>query len=282
MINNLIEFLQLKVAGIPYMDKVYGLAEHVTKNNKKAPFIYCSNGEYKEILIDQNKATTYFRKNGNVSLSTETFDSGVSCRSYYNISIPLYLNIFIDKKHLPKDDEYTDDRVASDLIKVITTKTGDLRKALKAKKVSISVSSYTNNNEEILKREYVNYNLSEINFKWVVLSLNISANILIDTACFNEICNIDTDILHTFNFCNEVTFGRLTQAQKTCLSSKLCGGGGGGNVTIKNSQGDTIAVVTAPANYVLPDESYEVYVDSVLVDSGTFPVYGNQVININL
>lgn len=281
MINSLIEFLQLKVAGVPYMDKVYGLAELVSKNEKKAPFIYCSKGEYKEILIDQNKATAYFRKNGNVSLSSETLDSGVACSTYYNISVPLYLNVFIEKKHLPKDDEYTDDRVASDLIKVVTTKTGDLRRLLKAKRVNILVNSYSNNNEEILRREYVNYDLNEINFKWVVLSLNLSVSILIDTSCFNEFCEINTDILHTFNFCNEATFNRLTQEQKLCLCSKLdCVGGG--EVTIRNTQGDTIAVVTAPDTFVLPDDIYEVYVDSVLVDSGNIPIYGNSTINIDL
>jgi hypothetical protein len=281
MLNNLIEFLQLKVAGVSYMDKVYGLAEHVSKNEKKAPFIYCSKGEYKEILIDKNKATTYFRKAGNVGLTTEIIDSGVACRSYYNISVPLVLNVFIEKKHLPIDDEFTDDRVASDLIKAITTKTGDLRKLLKAKKVNVSVSSYSNNNEDILRREYVNYDLNEINFKWVVLSLNISVSVIIDTLCFNEICDIDTDILHVFNFCNESTFARLTDEQKACLCDKLdCGGGG--EVEIRNSENTLIATVEAPATYILPDENYEVYVDSVLVDSGSFPVYGNQIITINL
>lgn len=281
MINTVVEYLQLKLAGIPYMDKVYGLAELINKGNKKAPFIYCNKGEYKEIKIDSHKAATYFRKNGNVSLSVETLELGNVCSTLYRVNIPLLLNVFVNKKNLPSDDEYTDDKVAQDLIKVLTTKSGDLRKSLKAKSVNIVVNSYSNNNEEILKREYFNYNLSEINFNWVVLSLNITTSILIDVAYFNEMCNIDTDILHSFNFCNEATFNRLTQAQKDCLSSKLCSTGGG-EVEIYNSQNTLIATVTAPSTYILADENYEIYVDYTLVDSGLIPIYGNYTININL
>jgi hypothetical protein len=58
--------------------------------------------------------------------------------------------------------------------------------------------------------------------------------------------------------------------------------GGGGDVTIVNSDSTFVVNVSAPATYTLPDENYEVYVDSVLVDSGSFPVYGSQTININL
>ena len=126
---------------------------------------------------------------------------------------------------MPKDDGYTDDRVASDLIKAITTKTGDLKKLIKARSINISATNYSTNNEEILRREYVNYDKNEINFKWVLVSVELDVNVIIDTSCFNEICEISQDILHVFDFCNPATFERLNEEQKNCLCEKLmCGG----------------------------------------------------------
>jgi hypothetical protein len=57
---------------------------------------------------------------------------------------------------------------------------------------------------------------------------------------------------------------------------------GGGEVIIQNSDGSYTITVEAPQTVILPNYPYEVYVDSVLVDSGSFPVYGSQTININL
>jgi hypothetical protein len=59
-----------------------------------------------------------------------------------------------------------------------------------------------------------------------------------------------------------------------------CSGGGISSITINNS--DNTFVVNVSNNYTLPDEQYQVFVDSVLVNSGSFPVYGTQTININL
>lgn len=59
-----------------------------------------------------------------------------------------------------------------------------------------------------------------------------------------------------------------------------CEGGGGGTIKISNS--NNTFIVNVSSNYVLPDEQFQVFVDSVLVNSGTFPVYGTQTININL
>jgi hypothetical protein len=56
---------------------------------------------------------------------------------------------------------------------------------------------------------------------------------------------------------------------------------GGGSVKIENSDASFTDTANPPV-YIIPDETYEVYVDSVLVDSGSFPTLGNAVINIDL
>jgi hypothetical protein len=58
--------------------------------------------------------------------------------------------------------------------------------------------------------------------------------------------------------------------------------GGGGDVIIENSDASFTDTATCGSTFIIPDEDYEVYVDSVLVDSGSFPTLGNAVINIDL
>jgi hypothetical protein len=55
---------------------------------------------------------------------------------------------------------------------------------------------------------------------------------------------------------------------------------GATSILIKNS--DNTFVVNVSSDYTLPDEQYQVFVDGVLVQSGSFPVYGSKTINIDL
>lgn len=188
MIKNIIEYLNCQLSSLNLFEKQFSLCERITKGDKIFPAEYKSKGEYVQINnFDKYNGVSYFRKNGDISISDET-NTTTSCGILKKISIPLLLICVIPRKKIEVDNNYTEDYIANKVLKSIITKSGILKQSLKARNIDINVDAYSTDSIKIIDQEYSNIQKADINHKFIYISSEISVSIIIDKKCINDCC----------------------------------------------------------------------------------------------
>lgn len=249
MIEKLITYLNAKLQLTGYFEKIYHLAEPIKKSDGKTlPKAYCGNGEFVEVSnFDFNYGQSYWRKNGKVSIE-ELSDAG-SFQNSYKFTIPLKLVCFVPKDKISLDDAYSDDRIAQSLIKQMTTFNDSLRGVLSAKRASVIPGDYDTNKQSVLSGEYSGLDITNVSHKNSYISIDFRFEITLTKSCLETECDIDPDILHSFDFCKEGVRNKLTEQQLSCLTDALCNFV---DPTVRNS--DNSYNTTAPSvGLTLPD-----------------------------
>jgi hypothetical protein len=223
MLEKIIEYLNLKLKLTKYFEHNYSLAEiRKSSDNKDRPVIYDSKGNAIDINnLSKYYGVSYFRKN-DISISFDSADLHPANGNTLIVNFPLRLVVAIRKSELTKDDNYSEDRVAQTIIKQLSDNTSDLRKLINAKAVRVSVANYSTNNNAILGQEFSGFNQFDIDYSIAYLSFTVNVEVRATKSCIESECeNVDSDILHAFDFCENNTFLRLTEEQKSCLIEKL-------------------------------------------------------------
>ena len=110
---------------------------------------------------------------------------------------------------------------------------------LKVRKVETIVTSSTTNSADVLADEFDPPFAPDVPFKWVAVAIEIDV-MVVGTADCMDACPTDNDILHGFDFCQQIVVDRLTPTQKTCLQNAICGEADDATLNINGAKFTTI------------------------------------------
>lgn len=188
--QKVIEHIADKLVGLDLFEKVYELAEIMENSEgKKLPHEYVSKGKYKPITVTSFNGVAYIRKNGVITNTDASDESIVACANLMRIEIPLRVLAYKKKSELPIDCKFSDDWLAERMIPVLTSKSGTLKQAIGAMKVSIDFESYNTDSKEVLSQETNFDEQADVNSKLACVSIDVNVSITIERNCFNTLCD---------------------------------------------------------------------------------------------
>lgn len=233
MLADCINYLNAKLTTLGYFNEVLCLAEKIERKDQVYPAIHSGKGEYKAINLDSKGSLSYWRKSGDVTISEQENATG-STNIQYETTIPLKLVCFIEKT-VYANNQYFADTLANEIIGYLTTNNSALKAAMKAKKVTITVTSYKTDGRELGIEEYDNIDF-EPRYTHAYFSIDFELKIVTNNQCYTDICSGVP-----INF---------------------------GYVTILDSNGDIVTKVQCGGEYVCTGGSYGgiiyIYVNGVL------------------
>lgn len=187
MTQDIISYLNTKLAGSNYFSTIYELCNKVAKGDHAEPMQYCSNGELKAIDLDFTNGTAYWRRDSATNVSSAEPDL-TSCENMVVITENLLLIAYVPKSKLSKDDTYSDDRVAYGMMKLLTSKSPALKNALGAKNAVVLVSGFETDREKVMEQEYSNPGRRIIKYENAYISLKVQVVITVKTSCLPDPC----------------------------------------------------------------------------------------------
>lgn len=247
MIEKVIDYLNLQLNGLNVFKEVKGLCEIINEDERTYPAIYQGKDNLRFITsYDFRNGLVFHIKNGQASITE--LERVIASSSYKEYSHPIRA-ILIHGRGIYDDNNYSQEKIASNVVNAINKRSiPSLRPIIGVDRVSVQVNGYSTDKADI--NQYFQ--------------------------------GIELDIRHDLDVVL-VDYNIILRANQSCFDNYGCGVVPGiAGVTIENSDSSYIASAECGTTFILPDEDYEVYVDSVLVDSGSFPVYGSQTITINL
>lgn len=271
MIQGIVDILNAKLATTGRIDKRYCITEkRQSGDNNEMPYSYGGRGEYTPVDIG-NPSLSWWRLAERSSLDTIVGKYQVNKRT---ANYPLRLVVMFRRKDSTQDDTFSPSWLAEDIANLLTFDNGDLKTALKASKTKCSVTSTDIDSTRIWNEEF-DVPVKDLDYRYALVSFDISVDIEADLSCWENECDYDPDILHIFDFCDNGTFNRLTENQRTCLEEKLCGSPA--PVTVSVNGVDVAAVPSGDSyNVDVQDE------DGNQVGTGANPsVVSNSTITIN-
>lgn len=186
MYKGAIDLFNEKIIELGYINSVNCLAEKITREGKTYPAL-CNGNEYTPIDLDPKGSLSYWRKDGEVSV-TEENNVTQACNSQFKTSIPLVLIGFIKKGDSPYNDCYLADNIAAEIINAVTVYPAPLKELLKAKNAYLSVKKYDTDRKNVQKREYDKIEF-EIRYTHIYFNIDFELVIISNQNCFNNLCN---------------------------------------------------------------------------------------------
>lgn len=271
MLKDSITYWNSKLQTRGFFNEVLCLVERIEREDRVYPAQYSTNGEYKQINLDQYGSLCYWRKNGDVTVAEESNTGSIGVQ--YRTSIPLKLVGYIPKTYA--DDQYFADNVISEIIGILTTSNSALKAAFKAKTVRLTAVKYVTDARTVSDGEYENVPF-EPKYSNAYFSIDFELVFVTSSQCYTEICSdlpINGYVRILDGDGNEI-------ARINCGGSYVCEGAGG-DATVENSNASYTDTVAAGDTLVLPDESFDVYVNGVLNTSFTYIPLSGDDINIS-
>lgn len=186
MLSEVIEYLNVKIADTGYINDVLCLAEKIKRDEWVYPAIYNNEGEYKPINFDFNGSLSYWRKNGDVTISDEE-NTTSSCGIQYRTIIPLKLIGFVKKENAHNTSTFSD-VMCQNLISVLTTNTAIMKQVLKAKRAFIVSTGYSTDARKILSEEYENVEF-EVRYTHAYFSIDFNLIVITNSNCYQGFCD---------------------------------------------------------------------------------------------
>ena len=224
MLKAIVNFLNLKLELLNYFDLTRCLVELKTKGDVVAPKEYIASGEWQNVDFDAFDGVSYWRLRDPITVSREANPNKALKR--VQTTVPMKLVFSVRRTKLTEDDAYSFDRIRQTIVKQFNIDNGALTTALGAAKVTITAPSSDGDPLSVWDAETNGTGTQEPDFKYVFGSIDIDIVIDSDTDCLPTECDdVDSDILHTFDFCEAAVRDRLTDTQVTCLTDAYCGAG---------------------------------------------------------
>jgi hypothetical protein len=235
MLKTVVNFLNLKLGLLNYFDLTRCLSElKVDSEGKTSPKEYISNGNWDNIDFDAKDGVSYWRLRDEIA--TIPIESIYKAGKRVEVTIPLKLVFSVPRRKLTEDDAYSFDRIRQTISRQFNIDDGDLKNTLGCEKVEISSPTANGDAKDVWDAETENTGTHEPNYNVVFGSVDIDVKLIYKGSCLPTECeDVDSDILHSFDFCSAAVRDRLTDAQVTCLEDALCGVCAG--VTYTNSDG---------------------------------------------
>jgi len=223
MLKAVITYLNLKLDLLNYFDLTRCLSElKVDSEGKTSPKEYISNGNWENIDFDAKDGVSYWRLRDEIT--TSPIESVYKAGKRVEVTIPLKLVFSVPRRKLTEDDAYSFDRIRQTISKQFNIDDGDLKNTLGCEKVEISSPTANGDAKEVWDEETENTGTHEPNYEVVFGSVDIDVKLIYKGSCLPTECDdVDSDILHSFDFCSAAVRSRLTSEQVTCLENALCG-----------------------------------------------------------
>lgn len=190
MIETLIDLINDNIEDLNLFKERLGLCEIIEKEEgdktEAFPAKYCGRDEYQRIEeFDLEKGIIYHRKTSRVTIDPRDEDSTTGCENNIRITYPMRAVAIIKKNATGEDDDnYIDDKIASNLIIKITSVVPKATKLLlKANDAYIEITSYNTNRNEVWSEEHKNIKM-EMDFDYVYMAIDYNMVIEGSTSCF--------------------------------------------------------------------------------------------------
>lgn len=254
MLESIIQFLNLELSLLSYFEKRHCLSTLVTTDKGEVyPAEYLGEGNYNKIDFDAYDGVSYFRLTGQPNV--ERIEQKYTPKPRVNVSFPLRLVYAVRKSKLSADDAYSFDRVRTSIAKQLESDAQDLVATLKADRIEINTGNYNFNAKEVWDEETAETGQYQPRMDFIFASMDVDVIVTIKNDCIVGECDgVSSDILQAIDFCLRENFDRLTQTQKDCISSFLCGTPD--PATVRNSDSSYSTTVASGATLVLPDITF--------------------------
>ena len=215
--------MNLKLELLNYFDLTRCLCEIKTDSEGlAAPKEYISEGNFDAINFDAFDGVSYWRLRDEIT--TTPLDNVYKAGKRIQTTVPLKLVFSIRRDKLSEDDAYSYDRIRQTIVKQFNFDDGALKTSLGSEKVIISSPTANGNPKEVWDEETENTGTFEPKYEVVFGSVDIDVVITSKGECLPTECDdVDSDILHTFDFCSSAVRGRLTPEQVVCLQDAYGG-----------------------------------------------------------
>ena len=212
MLELILTAINAKLAMLNKLANLYCLAERrPIDGGKTVPYAYRGGRDLQPINIDSGSAG-YWRINGEGS--DEYINDPYVAGQQRQVTWPLR---FYAMAH--RDSQFTASALADLIGSTITDADDDVAQLLDMEDVSITVSGRDLDTTALYGSEFDELDLP---YHLAFIALTVTVTIRGAASCFPDPCDIDTDILHSFNFCDSATRARLTDEQVDCLTAALC------------------------------------------------------------
>lgn len=222
MIQLIINYLNLTLSTLNYWGSLACLCE--IKGDSKGveqPQQYVGQGQWSPINFNNSDGYGYWRLRGEIT--SQTVDNRYAVGKRVTRSFPLRFVFAVRRSKLTFDDAYAFARIVQTVEAAITADNGPLIAQIGAARVTIRVTSSNGDAKAVWESETKGTKTLEPQYELVYGAIDVDVDVTADIACFaNECDNVDTDILHAFNFCDAAVRDRLTDAQVACLEAALC------------------------------------------------------------
>ena len=186
-----INYLNGKLDALGYASALIGLCRKVADDKGVAgPKQYCSGGEFKAIDPDYTNGTSYWRRISDPVIAEASAENSLaSCELPLQITERLRLVMYVPKAKLTKDDSYCEERIATTVIRELTTRSAAFKNLLSAKSVALFAETYKTEGAAVLAEEYDDIGRSAIRFEIAYLAIDFTLTIIISRKCLPEECS---------------------------------------------------------------------------------------------
>lgn len=215
MVEAIVTALTAKLRTLNLFNEVYCLAElREDGDGRKVPYANVGGGEYTPVNIDSG-SVLYFRHDGEGSdeLIQDPYQAGTFRKAVW----PLRL---VAMAH--RTDAFSPSRIADQISTALSTAEDDIALMLSLDDVTLEVSAKDLDTPSVFTTEFNGIADSDLVYTRLMVSMRLTVTVQGSADCWPNPCDLDTDILHYFDFCDTSTFNRLTEQQKECLSDQLC------------------------------------------------------------
>ena len=194
MIKPIIDILNAKLETTGRIDKRHCLTEARERGGDGAivPYEFTGNGELKAINTGNLSMSWWKITNPLGALEDVATTSNVS---KLQGTFDLRLVVMYRRKDSTKDDGFTPSWLGNDLRRLLTFNNGDLKTALQAADVRVSVTSTDLDTTRVWNQEFENVTFTDPKYKTGLIALEISVTVIAKRECWETECTYDDDIL---------------------------------------------------------------------------------------
>ena len=234
--------MNLKLELLNYFDLTRCLCELKTESGESgitAPKEYISDGNWDNVDFDAFDGVSYWRLRDEIT--TTPLENAYKAGKRVEITVPLKLVFSVRREKLTADDAYSYDRIRQTIVKQFNIDDGDLKTSLGAEKILITSPTANGDAKEVWDGETANTGTFEPKYEVVFGSVDIDVTITSKGECLPTECDdVDSDILHAFDFCNAAVRDRLTETQIDCLIDAYCGACDPATLTVNGNTFTTV------------------------------------------
>lgn len=191
MISIILTHINSNIEALNLFRLLHSLCELQTKDKQTFPCEYLSNGEFKQLSLDNVQSEIYHRHDGAVTRDNK-IKNIVACDNAVMKTYPMALIGFMERKVTGKDNAFIPDNVCEVVSNAMDEKTAKaLTALLGAQTTSVNVKSYSTDTDAIFNREFKGNEREKLNLNYFMFEIKYEVTVTAAESCFQNWCEID-------------------------------------------------------------------------------------------